>query len=61
MRGLSRPIETSRVPLIASVETVVAAVLGVALFHEAFGPAKLLGIALVLGSVAISNPSKKEA
>jgi drug/metabolite transporter (DMT)-like permease len=49
------------VPLIASVETVVAAVLGVALFREAFGIAKLLGIALVLGSVAISNPSKKEA
>lgn len=61
MTGLSRPIETSRVPLVASIETVVAAILGVLLFREAFGPAKLLGIVLVLASVAISNPSKKEA
>ena len=61
MKGLSRPIETSRVPLVASVETVVAAVLGILLFHEGFGLAKLLGIVLVLASVAISNPSKHEA
>jgi len=59
MTGLSRPIETSKVPLVASVETVVAAILGVLLFREAFGPAKLIGICLVLGSVAITNAKEK--
>lgn len=61
MKGLSRPVETSRVPLVASVETVVAAILGVLLFREPFGAAKLLGVVLVLASVAISNPKEKTA
>ena len=55
MTGLTRPVETSRVPVVASVETVVAALLGVLLFQEAMGPAKILGIALVFASVVIIN------
>ena len=58
MTGLTRPVEASKVPLIASVETVVAALLGVLLFHEAFGIAKLLGIVLVFLSVAVINKAK---
>ena len=55
MTGLTRPVEASKVPLIASVETVVAALLGVLLFQEAFGFAKLLGIVLVFLSVVVIN------
>ena len=58
MTGLTRPVEASKVPLIASVETVVAALLGVLLFHEAFGIAKLTGIILVFLSVAVINKAK---
>ena len=58
MTGMTRPVEASKVPLVASVETVVAALLGVLLFHEALGPAKILGIVLVFLSVAVVNKAK---
>jgi drug/metabolite transporter (DMT)-like permease len=60
MTGLSHPVEASKVPLVASVETVVAAILGVLLFAEPMGFFKLLGIALVLASVAIINTGKAD-
>lgn len=43
MTGLAKP-GNSRVPVIASVETVVAAFLGVLLFSESMGLWKALGI-----------------
>ena len=61
MTGLTRPVEASKVPVVASVETVVAAVLGVILFQEAVGPAKILGILLVFASVVVINREPKQA
>ncbi len=47
--------ETSKVPVIASVETAMAALIGVVLFSEPLGVINLLGIGLVLCSVALIN------
>jgi len=55
MKGLSMDLETSKVPIVASVETVVAAIIGICMFREDFNPAKLIGITLVLFSIAIMN------
>lgn len=55
MKGLSFGLETSKVPVIASVETVVAAVIGVAVLQEDFSLWKLAGIVLVLCSIAVMN------
>ncbi len=54
-RGISRITETSRVPVVASVETVVAAAVGFGLFHDRLGPWGLLGVLLVLASIAVLN------
>ena len=59
LRGLRCGLETSKVPVIASIETVVAAMIGILLFQEAVGPFKLLGIACVLASIAIMNREKE--
>jgi len=60
MNGLAKPVETSKVPIIASVETVVATLLGTLLFHEDIGLWKLIGIGLVLASIAIMNLSVRD-
>ena len=55
-------LETSKVPVVASVETVVAAVIGIFVFSESMSFLKLFGIVLVLASIAIMNmvkPKKK--
>lgn len=59
LRGLRCGLETSKVPVIASIETVVAAMIGILLFQEAVGPFKLLGIVCVLASIAIMNREKE--
>ena len=59
LRGLRCGLETSKVPVIASIETVVAALIGILIFQEAVGPFKLLGIACVLASIAIMNREKE--
>lgn len=53
--GLSRITETSIVPVLASVETVVAALIGLIVFGQALSITKIVGIALVLISIAIMN------
>ncbi|MDD3864584.1 MAG: DMT family transporter [Eubacteriales bacterium] len=59
MTGLAKPVETSRVPVIASVETVVAAFLGALVFSESMGLWKILGIGLVFCSIVVMNlPSR---
>ncbi len=59
-RGLSRIPEPSRVPVIASVETVVAAAVGMALYHDRLGMWGILGILLVMVSIGIMNlPPRK--
>ena len=46
---------SSRVPVLASVECVVAVGIGVLALHETLDTVKILGIALVLGSVLLMN------
>ncbi|WP_206458624.1 DMT family transporter [Anaerovorax sp. IOR16] len=58
MKGLSKGLEASKVPIIASVETVVAALIGFLLFREEVGIIKIIGIACVLFSIVIMNISK---
>lgn len=53
--GISRITETSRIPVLGSIETVVAALVGLAVFHQGISPMKLAGIALVLISIAVMN------
>ena len=53
--GISRITETSKIPVLASVETVVAAAIGLLVFGQKLGPVKILGIVLVLCSIVIMN------
>lgn len=55
MRGLSKKPETSKVPIIASIETVTAAFIGFIIFNENFGMIKLIGILCVLLSIVLMN------
>ena len=58
--GISKITETARIPVLASVETVVAAIIGLVVFGQSLGPVKIIGIALVLASIAVMNTNKKE-
>ena len=60
LTGISRKVEASRAPVIASVETVVAALIGIGLFHEITGIWKIIGILLVLISIIVMNREPKE-
>lgn len=53
--GVNRIRENSKVPVVASMETVVAAAFGLLLYHEPLGPAGLCGIVLVLASIALMS------
>lgn len=55
MGGLNKKIEISRAPVIASVETVVATLIGVLVFREKLGLINMLGIACLLISIAVMN------
>ena len=57
--GISKIVETSKVPVIASIETVVAAVIGLVAFGQKLSAVKNFGIALVLCSIAIMNMKKQ--
>lgn len=59
MKGLKRDLETSKVPVIASVETIVATIIGIVIFHESSSVIKLLGICLVIISIFIMNIKKE--
>ncbi len=56
--GLGKVKETSKVPVICSVETVAAAVFGHFLFREPFTLRKVVGISLVLLSILILNQNR---
>ena len=58
LKGLAKKLETSKVPVVTSVETVVATCIGVFIYSEALGLVKLAGIGLVLASIAIMNMVK---
>lgn len=55
MKGLSKDLVTSKVPVIASVETVVAALIGILVFTEDVTLYKLIGILCVMISIFIMN------
>lgn len=58
MKGLSCNLETSKVPVIASIETVVAAIIGICIFNEAAGAWKMAGICCVVISILMMNMIK---
>ena len=55
MGGLNKNLELSKVPVIASVETVVATLIGVLIFKEKLGIINILGMIFLLVSIAIMN------
>lgn len=55
MNGLSMGLEASKVPLVASFETVATVMVGIFLYAEDAGPVKVLGICLVLMSIFVMN------
>lgn len=52
--GLSG-VETGRAAILATVEPAVATILGICVFQEQLGPAKLLGMALIFASILLLN------
>ena len=58
--GLTRIKETTIVPVLASIETVIAALIGLIAFGQTLGPGKIAGIALVLCSIAVMNIKNTE-
>lgn len=54
-QGLQKVKESSKVPVIASVEVVVAAIIGVAFFKEKINLINGLGILLVIFSIVLMN------
>lgn len=55
MNGLSMGLEASKVPVIASFETVATVLVGICLYAEDAGSVKVLGICLVLLSIFVMN------
>ena len=53
-RGL-QGVENGRAAIIASVEPVVATILGTVIYHEMLSLYEVIGIVLVLGAIVISN------
>ena len=60
MSGLNHDIELSRAPIIASVEPVVATLIGVFIFSENIGLINIIGLVLVLFSVVFMNVGLKK-
>ncbi|MBR0373285.1 MAG: EamA family transporter [Mogibacterium sp.] len=53
--GIQGLTETSKVPVLCSMELVVATILGIAVFREAVSPVAVGGIALILVSIILMN------
>ncbi len=58
-RGLTGVI-ASHASVMATVEPVVATIIGVVVFHEAMTLSKLLGIVLILSGIVVLNVSRKK-
>ena len=54
-QGLQKITESSKVPVIASVEAVIAAVIGVVFFKEQLDVTNFIGILMVIGSIILMN------
>ena len=59
MNGISHDVELSRVPVIASVEPIIATLIGVLVFDENIGFVNIIGLVLVLFSVVFMNMKGK--
>ncbi len=57
--GLSKIKETSVVPVLASVETVAASIIGLVVFGQELNLGKIAGIILVVFSIIMMNMKKK--
>ncbi len=55
MKGLAHHLETSKVPVVASVETVFAALIGILAFEESMNVVKFIGVVLVVVSIAMRS------
>lgn len=55
MGGLALGLEASKVPVVASFETVATVLVGICVYAEPMGPIKAVGICLVLLSIAVMN------
>lgn len=53
--GVQKIRESSKVPVIASIETIVASLLGMLVYQEQMKGMNFLGIILVMGSVVLMN------
>lgn len=56
--GLKKVRDTSRVPVIASIEPVTAVVIGMLLYNEHLGTVNVIGVAVVLFSIIIMMKAK---
>ena len=54
-------LETGKASILASVEPVVATLIGILVFHETLTPVALAGILLVLAAVVLLNLKTKQA
>ena len=59
-QGLQSIPDTSKVPVISSIEAVIAAVTGVVIYRERLGLFSIIGMVLVLASIAVMNLKRKE-
>lgn len=55
MSGLRKNLELSKVPIIASIEMVVSALIGGLIFRESIGLINILGVIFLLISIAVMN------
>lgn len=59
--GLTKVKETSVVPVLASIETVAAALIGLVVFGQQLSLGKVIGIALVVFSILVMNMKRPSA
>ena len=59
--GVRRTAESSKVPVLASMETVTAALLGALLLGERLDLVRYFGIAVVMGSILLMQRTQKKA
>lgn len=53
--GMKRMKESSKIPVLTSVEIVVATIIAMTVFHEVIGIVSFIGILLVFGSILLIN------
>ena len=53
-------LETGKASILASVEPVVATLIGILVFHETLTPVAVVGILLVLSAVVLLNLKSKQ-